>query len=249
MKRKRIVAGNWKMNTNVQEGNQLAKEIIAEKWNEEVELILIPPFTHLSKLSEILKSTSIKLGAQNLSQHDSGAYTGEVSGAMLQSIGLNYVLVGHSERREYFKEGNAELSEKLNQALKNDLIPVFCFGEELNDRKSNKQEEVVSHQLQALWSLGIADLEKVVLAYEPVWAIGTGETASAAQAQEMHAFIRKEVADHANSEIAENISILYGGSVKPNNAEELFAQNDIDGGLIGGAALNSADFISIANSF
>lgn len=250
--RKQIVAGNWKMNTTVSEGAKLINDIIALK-NEvptEVELIVNPPFTHIIPVAEAAKQTTIKVGAQNCSNHTKGAYTGEVSAEMLASIGASHVILGHSERREYFMEDSKMLLEKVKLTLANQLTPIFCCGERLDERESNQHFNVVKTQIEeVLFALSASDAKRVVIAYEPVWAIGTGKTASSEQAQEMHLFIRKTLAEKFGNDIAQSISILYGGSCKPSNAVELFSQPDVDGGLIGGASLVAEDFIAIAKSF
>lgn len=250
MKRQAIVAGNWKMNKNYAEGRDLAKKIVELLQPGEVKVILCPPFIHLNQIGRIIDGISnLSLGGQNCHQKESGAYTGEVSAPMLRSVGAEYVILGHSERREYFKESNDLLAQKADQALSNGLQPIFCCGEKLDIREAGKQEEVVSHQLkEGLFHLEADQLKQVVIAYEPVWAIGTGETATPEQAQEMHHFTRKLVAEKYGQDVAEGITILYGGSVKPNNAAEIFSKDDVDGGLIGGASLKAEDFIAIVNA-
>jgi len=252
MSRKKIVAGNWKMNKSLQEAKTLT-ERITEQMNDfdEVIKIIFPPFPYLESVS---LRTSLKAncytGAQNCSTHASGAYTGEVSAAMLASVGCSYVLVGHSERRQYFKEKDADLVLKIREALNNGLSPVLCVGETIHERKTDNHFKVVSEQLtNVLKAFSLDEFKRFVLAYEPVWAIGTGETATARQAQEMHAYIRDVVADIYDSGIANDVSILYGGSCNPQNAQELFACKDVDGGLIGGASLNADDFCKIVFSF
>lgn len=251
--RKKIVAGNWKMNKTLEDGQALASEVkhIAEdELQGDVQLILCPPFIHLPALHAMLKGTSIGLGAQNCSEHESGAYTGETSTSMLRSTGVQYVILGHSERREYFKEANELLAKKLDAVLKSGLTPIFCCGEPLEIREKDGQSAYVQKQVQeSLFHLNKEDIRKVIIAYEPIWAIGTGKTASAEQAQEMHAVIRRQLAENYGEEIANGISILYGGSVKPDNAQEIFAGADVDGGLIGGASLKSRDFVDIAKAF
>jgi len=248
--RKKIVAGNWKMNTTYFEGENLAKEI-ASKHKEVpagVQLIVAPPFTHLCCLTGPLREAGIGIAAQNCANHESGAYTGEVSAAMLASIGIQYCIIGHSERREYYGETEAILLEKVKLALQHNITPIFCIGERLNEREAGQHFQVVNQQLQkVVCQLPAVDFEKIILAYEPVWAIGTGKTATAEQAQEMHAYIRKVLRTQFGN-AADNTSILYGGSCKPSNAAELFAQPDVDGGLIGGASLNGGDFIAIAKA-
>ncbi len=249
--RKNIVAGNWKMNNDLSETQELLSEMKLQLVKEpEAAVMVAPSFTNLYTAFETLKDTPVEVVAQNMHQSKSGAFTGEVSAAMLKSIGVNTVILGHSERRAYFHETNDMLAEKVNAALENDMKVIFCFGEELEDRKSGKHFKLVEKQLKdSLYQISDKDWENIILAYEPVWAIGTGETASPEQAQEMHAFIRKNIADEFGDEIAENVSILYGGSVKPGNAKEIFAKKDVDGGLIGGASLKAVDFLKIVNSF
>lgn len=248
--RKRFVAGNWKMHTTIQDGMQLAKEITAAVGhNDTVDVAIIPPFTHLSSIQEIVKNSSVKLGAQNVAAYERGAYTGEVSAEMLQSVGVTYVLVGHSERRSILGESNEVLKNKIDLLLQYHFSPIFCIGESLEERDTNQHFAVIEKQLtESLFHLSAEALQNVTIAYEPVWAIGTGKTASPEQAQEMHAFIRALVAKNYTHELAESTRILYGGSVKPNNAAELFSQKDIDGGLIGGAALQTNDFMGIINA-
>jgi triosephosphate isomerase len=247
--REKIVAGNWKMNTTFAEGEALVKEIVALRGEVKgrVTLVVAPPFTHLSCLAEALEQAGIGLAAQNCADKEAGAYTGEVSAKMLASVGVSYCILGHSERREYYKEANAALSDKLALALKHGLRPIFCVGEKLSEREENRYFAVVGAQLEALYGLSPDDFAKVIVAYEPVWAIGTGKTATSAQAQELHAFIRQTLI--AKYPAAAQTPILYGGSCKPSNAAEIFAQRDVDGGLIGGAALAAGDFIAIAKAF
>lgn len=252
--RKLIVAGNWKMNCTLPEGKKLASEVIhmvQDEVNNDAEVVLIPPFIHLSGIFSLIGSSNkIFLGAQNCHQNQSGAYTGEVSASMLVSVGATYVILGHSERREYFEETDELLAEKVSFALENNLTPIFCCGERLEVREAGDHESLVGTQVEkALFGLSEDQIKKVVIAYEPVWAIGTGKTASAEQAQEMHAFIRKQIAKKYSDQVADSISILYGGSVKPENAKEIFSQPDVDGGLIGGASLKSRDFTNIIKAF
>ena len=251
--RKQIVAGNWKMNNNIQESKQLATEIVNKVSGlslNNTRVIVTPTFVNLSEVMNVTKNSQVEVAAQNMHQAKSGAFTGEISAEMLTSLGLKTVILGHSERREYFGETDAILAKKTNAALENKLEVIFCFGEVLEDRKSENHFNVVESQIQnGLFHLDTSAWDNIILAYEPVWAIGTGETASPEQAQEMHAFIRKIVTDKYNQEVAENVSILYGGSVKPGNAKEIFSKVDVDGGLIGGAALNSEDFIALVKSF
>lgn len=238
------------MNKTADEAIALATEIKQLNTNTTTEVILIPPFVHLTKVYEAIALTDIKLGAQNCHQAENGAYTGEVAANMIKSVGCDYVIVGHSERREYFNETNDLLAAKVNIALANQLKPIYCCGETLQQREAGKHFEVIGTQIsEGLFHLTAAELKNTVIAYEPVWAIGTGVTASSDQAQEVHAFIRKQLTDKYGADVAAEISILYGGSVKPDNAQELFGQTDIDGGLIGGAALKATDFTAIINAF
>jgi len=250
--RKKIVAGNWKLNTTLPEGLELAKNVIEKSItvSKAIELVLFPPFTHLSEVVKLTKNSIVKVGAQNCAEWTKGAYTGEISASMIASTGAKYVIIGHSERREFFHEDNKMLYRKIKQALESHITPIYCCGEKLHDRESCNFFEVVGKQIQeSLFELSNQEMEQIVIAYEPVWAIGTGRNATADQAQEMHEFIRKTLADHFGSKLAENISILYGGSCKPSNAAEIFAKPDVDGGLIGGASLVADDFIAIASSF
>ncbi|HBC22502.1 MAG TPA: triose-phosphate isomerase [Porphyromonadaceae bacterium] len=249
--RKNIVAGNWKMNTTVAEGVQLAQDVDRLVKGKEINcgVIVCTPFTHLTSVAEALKGSKIRVGAENCARHEKGAYTGEVSAAMVKSTGAEYVILGHSERRQYFGEDNAELAEKLRLALDNGLLPIFCVGEVLEQRENGTYNEVVASQLEPVLSLSAEDFAKVVVAYEPVWAIGTGKTATADQAQDMHAHIRSLVSAKFGAQAADDTTILYGGSCKPTNARELFAKPDVDGGLIGGAALKAADFMGIIEAF
>lgn len=252
--RKKIAAGNWKMNTNLGSAQQLASEVAnmaKDEVNTEVQIVLNPPFPFLTEVIKLVEGNSnIGVGAQNCHQEASGAFTGEVAIDMLKSIGVTYVILGHSERREFFEETYQELEAKTKVVLSNSLIPIFCCGEKLETREQGQHFDLVKEQIEkSLFTLSSEEISKVVIAYEPVWAIGTGVTASAEQAQEMHAFIRGVLTEKYGAEIAEGISILYGGSVKPGNAQELFACKDVDGGLVGGASLNSRDFVDIAKSF
>jgi len=252
--RKKIAAGNWKMNCTIEEGKILASEVIqmvSSELNNDAEVVLIPPFVHLTTIKGLIGSVpNVSLGAQNCSNKDSGAFTGEISVAMLKSVGVKYVVIGHSERREYFGESDALLAEKTNKILAAGLFPIFCCGEALATREKNQHEAFVTAQIEAgLFHLTADELQKVVIAYEPIWAIGTGVTASSAQAQDMHRVIREKLASTYGKQVAESISILYGGSVKADNAKELFAQPDVDGGLVGGASLKSRDFTDIAKAF
>jgi triosephosphate isomerase len=248
--RKNIVAGNWKMNNNLQEGIDSAKDLQKVLKGKTIRcgVVICTPFIHLAPIAKELDS--IGLGAQNCADKVSGAYTGEVSAAMIASTGAKYVIIGHSERRAYYGETNAVLKEKVLLALANKLTPIFCIGEILSEREAGVQEQVVGTQMkESLFDLSPADFGKIVLAYEPVWAIGTGKTATPSQAQEMHAFIRKTIAGKYGKEIADNTSILYGGSANAGNAKELFANPDVDGGLIGGASLGVDKFLPIIEAF
>ena len=247
--RKNIIAGNWKMNKDYPQAITLINEIKTGKPNNNAEIILATPFPYLAKAVELVEGTTIKIAAQNMHQAEGGAFTGEVAANMLTSIGVNTVILGHSERRAYFHETDALLANKVDTALKHEMTVIFCFGEELKDRQSGNHFNIVENQLKdGLFHITAANWEKVVLAYEPVWAIGTGETASPEQAQEMHEFIRETVRKAFGSDIAEDLTILYGGSVKPDNAKEIFSKPDVDGGLIGGAALNATDFLAIVTA-
>ena len=249
--RKNIVAGNWKMNTTLEEGVELANEVNSrvKESKHNCDVIICVPFTHLTSVNAMLDPEAVALGAENCSEHAKGAYTGEVSAAMVKSTGANYVILGHSERRQYFGETNDQLLAKTRLALENQLKPIFCVGEVLEDRENGNYNTVVKGQLEALFSLTPEEFSQIVIAYEPVWAIGTGKTATAEQAQDMHSFIRKVIAEKYGDEIAQNTSILYGGSCKPENAKELFSKPDVDGGLIGGAALKADTFMGIVEAF
>lgn len=251
--RKNIVAGNWKMNTTVAEGVELAKavnEAVAQEQNLKCEVIVGVPFTHLTAVREVIDIEKVGLAAENCANHKSGAYTGEVSAAMVASTGANYVILGHSERREYYHETAEILKEKVDLALENGLKVIFCCGESLEQRENGSFKQVIEDELKdSLFHLDAEQMAKVVIAYEPIWAIGTGKTATAEQAQEIHAFIRAIIADKYGNQLAQDTTILYGGSCKPSNAAELFAKNDIDGGLIGGASLKAADFMGIVTAF
>lgn len=251
MTRLNIAAGNWKMNKTFEDALQLSREIANAQRNEGVLTILGVPSVYLKMVvDQVLHVPGLEVAAQNCHSMPSGAFTGEISAAMLNSIGLKYVIIGHSERRQFFAESNAELAEKVNISLENELIPIFCCGESLDIRKSGKHLEYVANQLaESLFHLDETAVEKLIIAYEPIWAIGTGETASPEQAQEMHAHLRSALAGKYGDKVAESISILYGGSVKPANAEVIFSQKDVDGGLVGGASLKSEDFVQIINAF
>ncbi|CAM1346339.1 triose-phosphate isomerase [Tenacibaculum crassostreae] len=250
--RQKIVAGNWKMNKNLEEAKELIKGIKKEVKNglaEDTRVIIAPSFVNLNYATKKTKKSAVEVAAQNMHQATGGAFTGEVSADMLKKIGVDIVILGHSERREYFGETDELLAEKVNTAVANNLEVIFCFGELLEDRKSGNHFAVVESQVKkALFHLKNEDFKNIVLAYEPVWAIGTGETATPEQAQEMHAFVRELFVNVYGNETANAISILYGGSVKPANAEEIFSKPDVDGGLIGGAALKTEDFVAIIKS-
>ena len=248
--RQKIVAGNWKMNTNLNEGMELAAKVnsLALNKTSSTEVIIAPPFTHLADIKKVL--SVVKLSAQNCASEESGAYTGEVSVNMIKSVGAEYIIIGHSERRAYYLEDNAKLAKKVNLTMSKGLKPIFCIGEVLPERNANKHFDVVKSQLsEGLFHLSPAEFSNIIIAYEPVWAIGTGVTASPEQAQEMHKFIRSEINIKYGAQIAENTSILYGGSCKGSNAKELFENPDVDGGLIGGASLKAEEFLQIVNSF
>ena len=250
--RKKIVAGNWKMNTTVPEGVELAKAVVEKSAQvpQDVQLIVATPFTHLCPVAAVVEGTRVGLSAENCADKEKGAYTGEVSAAMLASAGCKYTILGHSERRQYYGETDEKLVAKVRLALDNGLDVILCVGENLDEREAGRHFEVCEAQIKnVLFNFSAEDLARIVIAYEPVWAIGTGKTATADQAQEIHAFIRKTIAEKFGEDAAQECSILYGGSCKPSNAKELFAQKDIDGGLIGGAALKADDFIGIALSF
>ena len=250
--RKKIVAGNWKMNTTVPEGVELAKAVVEKSAQlpENVGLIVAPPFTHLASVASVLKGSKVQLSAQNCADHEKGAYTGEISVSMLASVGCQWTILGHSERRQYYGETDEKLVEKVKLALAGGLGVILCVGENLDQREAGKHFDVVTDQIKnVLYNFTADDMKKIIVAYEPVWAIGTGKTATAEQAEEIHACIRKVLADKFGAQVADDTTILYGGSCKPSNAKELFAQKDIDGGLIGGAALKADDFIQIALSY
>ena len=248
--RKQIVAGNWKMNNGLSQTQSLITDLRNQTKTSDAEVMIAPSFTNLWSAFDTLRKDDIEVIAQNMHFAEDGAYTGEVSAGMLKSIGIKTVILGHSERREYFNETDELLAKKVDAALAKGMRIIFCFGEELADRKAGNEEAVVGSQIKnALFHLGAAAFQNIVLAYEPVWAIGTGETASPEQAQDMHAFIRKTLADKYGAEVADSVSILYGGSVKPANAEEIFSKPDVDGGLIGGASLKAEDFFAIVNAF
>ena len=250
--RKNIVAGNWKMNKTLEEGmtfSENLKEMLESK-TINCEVVIGTPYIHLNKVATSLEGTKIQVAAQNCANKESGAYTGEISAAMIASTGATHVILGHSERRAYYGETSETLKEKVVLALANKLTPIFCIGEVLEERESNKHFEVVTAQLkESLFDLSKEDFSKIIVAYEPVWAIGTGKTATADQAQEIHAFIRKTIADKYGKDVANNTSILYGGSCNAGNAKELFSNPDVDGGLIGGASLEADKFLPIIEAF
>ena len=249
--RKKIVAGNWKMNLDKLDSKNLVSEIIEiSEERDNTCIILAPPYIYLQQtINDCINRKDILIAAQNCSSFDNGAYTGEVSAKMLKSIGVDCVLIGHSERRQYFNESDDILNNKISQALINNLKVVFCCGENIQQREKNEYFDVINNQLSStIFKLSSDELDNVIIAYEPIWAIGTGKTASSDQAQEMHSYIRSLIQKNYGEEIANTISILYGGSCKPSNAKIIFSENDIDGGLIGGASLKSADFNSIINS-
>ena len=248
--RKKIVAGNWKMNNGLQETKLLINELKTEVNHCECDVMIAPSFVCLQTAIDLLTNNDIEVVSQNVHQEENGAHTGEVSAKMLSSIGIKTTIIGHSERREYFNETHDMLKHKVDTSLEKSMKIIFCFGEQLKDRKTNNHSTIISNQIsESLFHLNSSDWDNIILAYEPVWAIGTGETASSDQVQEMHSFIRNFIAQKYSAELAQNVSILYGGSVKPSNAKEIFSMKDVDGGLIGGASLNSKDFFSIVNSF
>ena len=247
--RTKIVAGNWKMNNDQNETTALIKALKSQDSFGNTRVIIAPSYVHLAQAVALTNDCEIEVSAQNMHEAKSGAFTGEISPSMLSSIDIRTVILGHSERRAYFGENDVTLSKKVANALDHDMEVIFCFGEKVEDRKSANHFEVVKAQISnVLFQLKAADWSKIILAYEPVWAIGTGETASPEQAQEMHAFIRNLIQDQYDTALADEVSILYGGSVKPGNAQEIFSKQDVDGGLIGGAALNAADFTTIIKS-
>lgn len=248
--RHKIIAGNWKMHKNLHETNVFLNELIEKlPADKEVEIIVSPSFTNLIIAAKHLEGTNIGVAAQNMHQAEGGAFTGEISAGMLQSVGANTVILGHSERRLYFHETNAILASKADTAMRHNMRIIFCVGEELKDRQSKQYQNVVYYQLKdSLFHLPKTAWENIVIAYEPVWAIGTGETASPEQAQEMHRFIREQIAHQYDTATADQVQILYGGSVKPDNAGEIFSKPDVDGGLIGGASLHVNDFVEIINA-
>ena len=248
--RDNIVAGNWKMNNDYSQTKKLINDLKSSKIPDDIRIMVAPSFTQLSQCKNLLSSTNISVVAQNMNANNSGAFTGEISASMLKGIEVNTVIIGHSERRSIFNETDEILKEKVKSALSADMEVIFCFGEELKERKNNDYFKIVNNQLtNVLFDLAESYWKNIILAYEPVWAIGTGETATANQAQEMHSYIRNLIRDNYGEAISENISILYGGSVKPSNAKEIFSGEDVDGGLIGGASLNANDFNEIFSAF
>lgn len=251
--RKNIVAGNWKMNTTVAEGVQLAKEVneaVAAAGELKCDVVIGVPFTHLTAIKDVIDIEKVGLSAENCANKEKGAYTGEVSAAMVASTGANYVILGHSERREYYNETPEILKEKVDLALANGLKIIFCCGESLELRNAGTYEEFIKAELKdSLFHLSAEEFANIVIAYEPIWAIGTGVTATSDQAEEVHAFIRSFLAEKYGETVANDTTILYGGSCKPTNAPELFAKPNIDGGLIGGASLKAADFMGIVTAF
>ncbi|WP_439153410.1 triose-phosphate isomerase [Winogradskyella sp.] len=248
--RKHIVAGNWKMNNGLIQTKSLISDLKKQTKTSDAEVMIAPTFTNLWHAFESTRQDDIEVVAQNMHFSENGAYTGEISAGMLKSIGIKTVILGHSERRAYYNETDQDLAKKVDTALANEMKVIFCFGEELADRKAGNEETVVENQIKnALFHLEADVFKNIILAYEPVWAIGTGETATPDQAQDMHAFIRKTLENTYGNEVADEVSILYGGSVKPNNAKEIFGKPDVDGGLIGGASLNAEDFFAIVNAF
>jgi triosephosphate isomerase len=247
--RKKIIAGNWKMYKTLEESAELVNGLKDANLKPEITAIVCPPFTSLAIVANLLKGSSIKLGAQNMSEHDEGAYTGEVSWKMLKSSGCEYVILGHSERRQYFGETNELINAKAKKALANGLKPIICVGEKLEEREKGVTDQIITTQVRGcLAGISSGELKNVIIAYEPVWAIGTGKTATPAQAQEVHRNIRKLVAQMYSWHVAEGLAIQYGGSVKPENAAELLAQDDIDGALVGGACLKVDSFAAIVNA-
>jgi triosephosphate isomerase len=250
--RQKIVAGNWKMNCNFDEGVQFMTELnslLSNKSSYKAKIIIIPPFIHLSEFVRNFGGSKLNFGAQNLYEQEKGAYTGEISASMIKSVGVDYVIVGHSERRQYFAETNNQLSAKVLMALKHNLCPIYCCGETLDQRNKNVHFDIIKEQIElGLFSLPIEEFKKIIIAYEPVWAIGTGVVATPLQAQEIHAYIRELINQKYGSDVAGQSQILYGGSVKAVNAAELFTLPDVDGGLVGGASLNAVEFCNIINA-
>ncbi len=249
--RKKVIAGNWKMNKDLPESQNLISKLTSGLSGKHIncDLIICPPFTSLSEANTLIKNTPIKLGAQNMYFPESGAFTGEISAKMLKSVGCEYVIIGHSERRTIFKEKDELINKKLKAALSNGLKPIFCIGETLEERENGKEKEVLNMQLSGgLNEISLEQMKSIIVAYEPVWAIGTGKTAAPEQAEEMHDFIRTYIKNDFTPEVSENLVILYGGSVKPDNARDLLSRNDIDGALVGGACLSLETFLGIIES-
>jgi len=249
--RKKIVAGNWKMNLDKSSSEHLVKEILeSTQEKQDIQIVLSPPFIYLEQIvKDCVSRPDVLIAAQNCSAYDNGAFTGEVSTNMLKSIGVDYVIIGHSERRQFFSESNDVLMNKISLSLSNNLKVIFCCGEDINQREKDLHFEIIEDQLKStVFKLSANDFSKIVIAYEPIWAIGTGKTATSDQAQEIHGFIRSLITNNYNKDISDNTTILYGGSCKPSNAKVIFSEDDIDGGLIGGASLKSADFTSIISS-
>ena len=249
--RKKIVAGNWKMNLDKSSSEHLVKEILeSTQEKKDIQIVLSPPFIYLEQVvKDCVSRPDVLIAAQNCSAYDNGAFTGEVSTNMLKSIGVDYVIIGHSERRQFFSESNDMLMNKISLSLSNNLKVIFCCGEDINQREKDLHFEIIEDQLKStVFKLSANDFSKIVIAYEPIWAIGTGKTATSDQAQEIHGFIRSLITNNYNKDISDNTTILYGGSCKPSNAKAIFSEDDIDGGLIGGASLKSADFTSIISS-
>ena len=247
----KVIAGNWKMNNDLNESRDLVAKLLTGLKNsaENCEVVICPPFTSLSETSAMIKGSTIKLGAQNLHQEENGAFTGEVSAKMLLSAGCDFVIIGHSERRAIFMESDDLINKKIQRSIKNNLKPIFCVGELLEEREKNITEQVIETQvLKGLENFTVGDLKNLIIAYEPVWAIGTGKTATPQQAEEVHLFIRKLIGNHFSKEFAEKLRILYGGSVKPDNSKDLISQKNIDGALVGGACLNADSFLNIIKS-
>lgn len=252
-KRQHIVAGNWKMNKTFQEADELIDNLMTELENNEIgdtKVIICPPAIYLEMASDMAEESYFMVGAQNVNENESGAYTGEISAAMLEALELEYCIVGHSERRAYYHETDAIVAKKVDALLKHNIKPIVCCGEVLEEREANRHFDVIKRQIQeGLFHLTAEEFANVVIAYEPVWAIGTGKTATPEQAQEIHAYIRGLITEKYGAEVADTTSILYGGSCKPGNAKELFANPDVDGGLIGGACLKADDFMAIIKAF
>ena len=247
MGRRILIAGNWKMNKTATEAAALVTEIKRDVFDvDNVDILVCPPFTALAVVGDVVRDSNVSLGAQNMYFEDKGAYTGEISTAMLKDCGCTHVIIGHSERRTIFNESDETINKKVKKALEADLIPILCIGEKLEEREANKSFEVITNQLEGdLAGIDSDNIKKIIIAYEPVWAIGTGKTATSEQAQEAHAFIRNLIKEKYDSVVADGIIILYGGSMKPANVEELVSQPDVDGGLIGGASLEAASFVEL----